>query len=166
LACDAKEVAADQWGQSKILMSWRCISETIPYITGVSNIIYAQGICSVLTRALSAMYKNRNHDMYGCKLIATPAMKPPAFIDFLFLIVDGRKYGHCVITTGDDFDCPWSGSTRIHGYRKFYCYIRYTAWDINQYYTLAGDDLVSIDLDALDNVEDPDDIDTDHVPTV
>ncbi|KAF5660539.1 hypothetical protein FHETE_8879 [Fusarium heterosporum] len=62
------------------------------------------------------IYKDRNYGMYG---------------------LDGKKYGDCFVTTGNDYECkrtipPANFPTfeQIHGYRKFHCKSEITAGKI------------------------------------
>ncbi|RGP71019.1 hypothetical protein FSPOR_3707 [Fusarium sporotrichioides] len=59
------------------------------------------------------IYKDRNYGMYG---------------------LDGKKYGDCFVTTGNDYNCEryvshggGTGMEVIHGYRKFHCKTSFTA---------------------------------------
>ncbi|KAH7196945.1 uncharacterized protein B0J16DRAFT_377404 [Fusarium flagelliforme] len=60
------------------------------------------------------IYKDRNYRMYG---------------------LDGKKYGDCYVTTGNDYDCKRKydiglQSETVHGYRKFHCKTSFTAGKI------------------------------------
>jgi hypothetical protein len=44
--------------------------------------------------------------------------------------LDGKVYGNCDPFPGDDYWCSIGVST-VSAVRKFRCYSRFTAWDIN-----------------------------------
>lgn len=48
----------------------------------------------------------------------------------IYILVDGKKYGNCIVFADGDYHCR-RGASYIDGYRKFRCLTQFTAEQVN-----------------------------------